>query len=216
MRGVHVCLRAGRRPDNSRQVLTPDITRLQSGDPFMWETAFHFLWPVAWSAAHQRLQPDSFSPSDVEDVAVAAITEAAEQVAQVADFAELKTLTAVIAQRRAIDFVRRSQAVRRNTSATVSFEGNENLPDEEPNPLGRLQAAELARFLTGLMSALPRGQRKLLFGYYVQGKTQAELAAECGMPMGTVGVTLSRALLAMREELKKQPHLAKEFEEALR
>ena len=216
MRGAHLCLREGRRPDNSQQVLTPDITRLQSGDPVMWETAYHFLWPVAWSVAQQRLQPDSFSPSDVEDVAVDAIKEAAEQVAQVADFAELKALTAVIAQRRAIDFVRRSLAARRSTNATESLEGKENLPADTANPLGQLQAAELARFLTGLMSALPPGQRKLLFGYYVRGKTQAELARECEMPIGTVGVTLSRALDVMREELKKQPRLAKEFEEALR
>jgi RNA polymerase sigma factor (sigma-70 family) len=75
---------------------------------------------------------------------------------------------------------------------------------------------ELAKLLMGLAAKLPERQRQLLKAYYLDGLKQAELAVTFDMPMGTVGVTLSRALESLREELRKQPRLMKELLEALR
>src|SRR6266849_2439014 len=104
-------------------MLKPDIRSLQGGDSRMWEVAFHWLWPVAWSAAQRRLA--TFAPAEVEDVAVGAIRDAAEEVqaGKVDSFDELKALTGVIASRRALDHVRRMQAERRATGATETIEG---------------------------------------------------------------------------------------------
>jgi RNA polymerase sigma factor (sigma-70 family) len=194
----------------------PDIRNLQAGEPGVWLFAFQWLWPVACTAANRRLA--TFAPGEVEDVAVGAIREAAGQVqaGKVESFDDLKALTGVIAARRALDLVRRMQAARRSSGMTETTEGREELASAEPGPLERVDANELARLLTALAAKLPDRQRQLLQAYYVEGLKQSELATVFGMPMGTVGVTLSRALESMREELRKNPQLMKELQEAIR
>lgn len=197
-------------------MLKPDIRSLQAGDARMWDVAFYWLWPVACAAANRRLA--TFAPAEVEDVAVGAIREAAEQVqaGKVENFEDLKALTGVVASRRALDLVRRMQAERRAADMTETMEGREDLASTEPGPLERVDSHELAKLLTALAAKLPERQRQLLQAYYVEGLKQAELAKAFGIPMGTVGVTLSRALESLREELRKQPQLMKELLEALR
>jgi RNA polymerase sigma-70 factor (ECF subfamily) len=198
-------------------MLKPDIRSLQAGDARSWEIAYSvWLWPVAYSAAQRRLA--TLAPEEIEDIAVGAIQEAAElvQAGKVESFDDLKALTGVIASRRALDRVRRLQAQRRSAGLTETMEGREDLASPEPGPLERVDANELARMLTALAAKLPGRQRQLLQAYYLEGMKQAELAQAFGMPMGTVGVTLSRALASLREELAKQPQLMKELLEALR
>jgi RNA polymerase sigma-70 factor (ECF subfamily) len=197
-------------------MLKPDIRSLRAGDRFMWDCAFHWLWPIAWSAAQRRLA--ACAPADIEDVAVGAIREAAEKVqaGKVESFEELRALTSVISGRRALDHIRRMQAERRASGATESIEGREELPSAAPGPLERVNAQDLARLLMSLTAKLPNHQQRLLKAYYLYGLKQAELAETFGVPIGTVGVTLSRALESLRAELQKQPQLMKEFLEALR
>lgn len=197
-------------------MLKPDIRNLRTGDRFMWDCAFHWLWPVAWSAAQRRLA--TFAPAEVEDVAVVAIREAAEQVqaGKVDSFDELKALTGVIASRRALDHIRRMQAERRASGATETIEGHEDLASSAPGPLEQVNSMDLARLLMNLTETLPEHQQQLLRLYYIDGLKQADLAEKLGKPMGTVGVTLSRALESLRAELRKHPQLMKEFLEALR
>lgn len=195
-------------------MLKPDIRSLQAGDGRMWETAFYWLWPIACGAAQRHL--GNSYPADVEDVAVASITEAAELVGRVSSFEELKALTGVISSRKAVDHVRRMRAERRGGGKVESIEGREDLAAERKDPLAGVEAAELAKVLVDLMDRLPENHRKLLQAYYLEGMKQAELAERFGMPMGTVGVTLSRALKALRAELARHPRLLKELQEPLR
>ena len=197
-------------------MLKPDIRSLQTGDRFSWECAFYWLWPVAWSAAQRRLV--TFAPAEVEDVAIGAVSEAAEEVqaGNVRSFEELKALTAVIANRRALDYVRRMQAERRATDITETLEGREEPRSLVFNPLNEVNVKEVAELLVELAEKLPERHRELLKAYYLGGLKQAELAENFGMPIGTVGVTLSRALESLREELQKHPRLMKELKEAMR
>lgn len=197
-------------------MLKPDIRSLQTGDRFSWECAFYWLWPVAWSAAQRRLV--TFAPAEVEDVAIGAVSEAAEEVqaGNVRSFEELKALTAVIANRRALDYVRRMQAERRATDITETLEGREEPRSLVFNPLNEVNVKEVAELLVELAEKLPERHRELLKAYYLGGLKQAELAEKFGMPIGTVGVTLSRALESLREELQKHPRLMKELKEAMR
>ena len=57
---------------------------------------------------------------------------------------------------------------------------------------------------------------QLLKDHYLDGRTQEDLANRHGIPLGTVGVTLSRALKTLRKEIEKHPGLMKELKEALR
>jgi RNA polymerase sigma-70 factor (ECF subfamily) len=182
----------------------------------MWEFAFYSLWPVAWSAAHRRLA--IFAPAEIEDVAISAIRQVAEEVlaGNVGSFEELTALTGVIASRRALDHIRRMQAERRAKGATETIEGREDLASAAPSPLEQVDALDVAKLLMGLAAKLPEHQRQLLKAYYLDGLKQAELAKQFGVPLGTVGVTLSRALESLREELRKYPQLMKELLEKLR
>jgi RNA polymerase sigma factor (sigma-70 family) len=190
--------------------------RLRAYDPEMWEMAFQLLWPIAWSVANRRLS--AFAPNDIEDVAVIAIEEAAAKVkdGKVGSFGLLKALTAVIADRRARDHVRRMQADRRKADQTVPIEGGAEPVSPAPGPLDRLDAGDLAIILMRILVKLPDRQRQLLEGYYLEGFKQAELAKKLGMPVGTVGVTLSRGLASMLKELQKAPKLMQEIVERMR
>jgi RNA polymerase sigma factor (sigma-70 family) len=195
-------------------MLKPDIRGLQADDQFMWEAAYFWLWPVARSAARRKLGPSC--EADVEDVASAAIVEAAEQVGDVSSFEELKALTGIIARRRAVDHIRRMQAERRGGGRIESLAGREEEQAEERDPLAEVDSVELARVVARLLSRLSPKQRDLLRAYHQEGLTQAEIAERFGIPPGTVAVTLSRGLRALRTELERHPRLLKELKERLR
>ena len=214
MNSAQAVLACGRKRLHSAGVLKPDIGSLQADDAHAWGFAFHWLWAVAWSAAERRLG-NSF-PHELEDVAITAIGTAAEKVGEVASFDELQALTAVISDRRALDCIRRMKAERREAGATESIEGKEHLASAEPGPLEEVDARDLAKLLTELAAKLQTIDRQLLLACYFDGQKQAELAKRFGIPLGTVGVKLSRALKALRNELNKHPDLLKEMLEALR
>lgn len=183
----------------------------------MWDMAFHLLWPIAWSAAERRL--GNFDRHSVEDIAIAAIAEAAEKVklGEVATFDELKTLTGLIAQRRALDHIRRMQAARRAAGATETLEGRDDPVSMSPGPLEKVEATDLAKLLWELLAGrLSERPRELLQAFYVDGLTQEEIAERFGMPIATVGVTLMRSRKALATFLKKHPKLMKELREASR
>jgi RNA polymerase sigma factor (sigma-70 family) len=189
---------------------------LENGDSEAWAFTFQLLWPVASSAARRRLQ--NSWPLDVEDVAITAIKEAAEEVEarQVHNFTKLKALTVVIANRRALDHIRHMQAERRTPEETDILEPRRDLERVPPDPFEQTNKHIVADLLASLMNKLPDRQSQLLKAYYLEGLTQAELAKKLGMKMGTVGVTLSRALESMREILQEYPQLMKELPEELR
>lgn len=198
-------------------MLKPDIQSLKEGDSRMWDIAFHWLWPVAWSAASRRLE--TFAPTQIEDIAVVAIREAAELVedGKVESFEDLKALVSVIANRRAKDLIRRLQAEKRSVGSTETIEGLEEvLASREPGPVERANANDVANVLTALMAQLSREDYELLRAYYFRDRKQREIADTYGMQMGTVGVKLSRALRKLRAEIAKNPELVKELQEALR
>ena len=197
-------------------MLKPDIRSLQANDSRMWEMAFHWLWPIACSAANRRLA--GFSPLAVEEVALDAIEDASKLVfdGEVGSFDQLRALVAVIANRRALDHIRRMQAERRSASATETIEGHPELATATPSPLEQANANDVAKILLTLMTKLRGRDRELLKAYLVGGLKQKDLSERFDLPMGTVGVNLSRALKLLRGELQLYPQLMKELLEALR
>ncbi|MEI6195196.1 MAG: sigma-70 family RNA polymerase sigma factor [Verrucomicrobiota bacterium] len=198
-------------------MLKPDIRRLQDGDPFSWDCAFPDLWKVAYSAAYRRLE--KIAPNDVKDIAGGAIRESVEEVeaGKVESFQDLKGLVAVIATRRSLDLIRRLRAEKRSTQATESIEEHEELlAAPEPGPLELANANDMAKLLSSLMAILSPNEYQLLRAVYHRRMKQREIAETYGIPLGTIGVTLSRVQDKLREEIEKHPKLMKELQEALR
>ena len=200
-------------------MVKPDMLSLENADSYSWGCAYYWLGSQALVAVKRRL--DTHFPADVDDIVVTAIKQAADAVTtgkcKLSSFEELIAFTSVIADRRAKDHIRRMEANRRAASATETIEGRTDLVSATPSPLELADAQEVARLLMELAAThLRETPLQLLKDHYLHGRTQEELAEKHNIPLGTVGVTLSRALKTLRKEIEKHPGLMKELKEALR
>src|SRR5919201_4994405 len=96
---------------------------------------------------------------------------------------------------RAVDAVRREERLRRRTERTMNLPepGGENVAE------GVVEEAWLAtrrKEVREALLALPDEQRRVLEMAYYGGETQAQIAEELGIPLGTVK---TRTLAAMRK-----------------
>ena len=135
---------------------------------------------------------------------------------------QLKALVAIIAKRRAIDAARAKSASKRGPD-TLSLhpQSGDDTPELEPRapdaePGTDLELAELAAILQKAMSSLAPQERELLNGQVVDGLTQKKLSSRFGLPIGTVGSTIARALKKIRKNLEKSPDLMKVLIQFLR
>lgn len=118
----------------------------------------------------------------------------------------LRSYLALLAHRRAVDEVRRSEARSRAESASGA-------PDEEEGPEARV-VAEAARSWGGqrvseLLGTLPAEQREAVQLAYYEGLTYVQVARALGIPEGTAKYRLRAALARLRT------HLTDEAREAI-
>ena len=107
----------------------------------------------------------------------------------------LRSYLAVLAHRRAVDEVRRSEA--RSRAETAS-----GMPAEEDGPEAQV-VAEAARSWSGkrlseLLRALSAEQREAVQLAYYEGLTYVQVANELGIPEGTAKYRLRAALARLR------------------
>ncbi len=103
-----------------------------------------------------------------------------------------------LARRRAIDKVRRRQAYAR-------AEERLRLETEHEPQLARfhgvednVNAADRSEVFKRLLSALPEAQREALHLAYYRGLSQREIAAQTGIPLGTIKTRLELAVRKVR------------------
>ena len=198
----------------------PDLARLKAGDESAWTAAFRRLWPIALRAA--RTPSAALSNAEAEEMASEAIASAAQKIGQVKTPGQLKALVAIIAQRRAISAARAKSAFKRGP-ATISLQqhADEDRADLEPCTLDAevqkdLDQAECALLLQQAMSTLNDLERSLLVGQLVDDLSQKELGERSGLPIGTVGSKIVRALDKVGRKLEKTPDLMQELRQFLR
>ncbi|HXP63086.1 MAG TPA: RNA polymerase sigma factor [Dongiaceae bacterium] len=180
----------------------PDLQRLQRGDREAWVDAFHWLWPAASGAA--RVTLEARLPSEVEDVAIAAVEELVEKVPALASIDEFRPLVASIAHNKAVSRLRQHFAAKRG-SGRVESPGDQpedggEFPEAvaEDSPVAALEQKELAERLGRLLAELTSPQGEVLADYFLRGLSYEEIATERGVAKGSVGVYLKRGLAAMR------------------
>jgi RNA polymerase sigma factor (sigma-70 family) len=197
------------------------LIALQRGDDPAWEEAFRRLYPSAFAAARHPLA--SLTPAEAEDVAIEALTLLLPKVGKVAQFDELRLLVITIASRKAISEKRRQLADKRGGGDLTSLDAmqdDEAIRFEPAEQLtGNLSGSdlrELSRLLDAALSGLDQRQAELLRDFLVHHLSYKELAEKYRMPIGSVGVILSRSLDKVRAHLQTMPTLLKELSGYLR
>jgi RNA polymerase sigma-70 factor, ECF subfamily len=103
-----------------------------------------------------------------------------------------------VTRTRAIDRLRRRtrrvRLLREHHAATPVVEPT-------PSPLERVSLAECSERVRGALATLGANERRALEMAYFQGLTQAEIADDLGVPLGTIKSWCRRGLLAMKVSL---------------
>jgi RNA polymerase sigma factor (sigma-70 family) len=109
-----------------------------------------------------------------------------------------------IARSRAIDALRRTERTR---TSEVAVDDDETLdaladaPERSDDPLDLLGAAQHHARLHALLAALEPLPRQLMSLAFFRGCTHDEIAAQTGLPLGTVKSHIRRTLTALRDQL---------------
>jgi RNA polymerase sigma-70 factor (ECF subfamily) len=104
---------------------------------------------------------------------------------------------------RAVDTVRREERLRRRTERALNLTD----PTGEDVAEGVVEEAWLAtrrKEVREALSTLPPDQRRVLEMAYFQGYTQAAIAVELGIPLGTVKTRTLAALRKLRRALSNE------------
>jgi RNA polymerase sigma factor (sigma-70 family) len=113
-----------------------------------------------------------------------------------------RTFFLALVHHRAVDTVRREERLRRRTDRAVNLEPRlgedvgEAVVEETWLTVRRKEVREA-------LSTLPPDQRKVLELAYFGGKTQATIAQELGIPLGTVKTRTLAAMRKMRQALSE-------------
>ncbi len=100
---------------------------------------------------------------------------------------------AVVARNRAIDWIRKQHP--QEELSDVQLVADEDLAGD----VERRSAIERVR---AVLNALPEKQRAALELAFFQGLTHADIAAQAGVPLGTIKTRIRTALLAVRRALE--------------
>lgn len=101
-----------------------------------------------------------------------------------------------LGRNRAIDRMRANRVRERTRDAA-----DEPLAADTPEKAA-VQSQERAGILRAI-GCLTHQQRVLIEGAYYEGLTQSELAAQLGLPLGTVKTRIRSGMIALREQLAK-------------
>lgn len=92
----------------------------------------------------------------------------------------------------------RSMDIARRRGRETSDEDLPERPDEDPDPLERLETSRDASALHACLGQLPEDRRRLVALAFVEGLSHADLATKLELPLGTVKSWIRRSLQALR------------------
>ena len=191
------------------------LAKLKTGDEFAWKKVFKELFPLAVRIAHRII----LSWDDAEDIALDAMSDLASpgriEEADIDNLERLRGYLGGIVRNKAKDFVRKKMTIRRGEGNVWSFtdvenadEGDQQMdaPSSEDLHLN-VEKHETLSQIRKLLEGVPEKERVLVEGFYLQGYTYKELSETHGIPVGNIGVYLSRALVKIRNRMKMEKAL---------
>lgn len=180
--------------DRSTSTDDSALVRVASGDPEAVTEVLNRYAPLVWSLA-SKLSSDANEVEDaVQDIFVDVWRSAARFDPEKASEA---TFIATIARRRVID--RRRRAGRRLDPEPLEAE---LAPGRDDPALESVDIADDAAVARAAVQELEGERRRVLEMSVVQGLTHREIAADTGMPLGTVKSHIRRGLAEVSERLR--------------
>ncbi len=188
---------------------TPLLPRVAAGDPEAVREVLGRYTSLVWSLCSAA----SRDPHDVEDLVQEVFVDIWRSAARYDDrIASEATFIATIARRRVID--RRRRAGRRIEQEVLD---EEFVPGAEDESLRMVDVADEAGIAAAVVGELPAERRHVLELSVVRGLTHREIAAETGMPLGTVKSHIRRGLAEVSDRLRaRRSSFGAEYEEDAR
>jgi RNA polymerase sigma-70 factor (ECF subfamily) len=166
--------------------------RLRSGDPGAFEELYRRYAPGAYGLALRVTGQELLAQEVVHDAFLALWrTPEAFDPARGA----FRSFFLSLVHHRAVDTVRREERLRRRTERAMNL-GEATGEDVAEGVVEEAWLTTRRKEVREALLALPDEQRKVLEMAYFGGRTQAEIAAELAIPIGTVK---TRTLSAMRK-----------------
>jgi RNA polymerase sigma-70 factor, ECF subfamily len=174
------------------------VARLVAGDDDALSTLYDTYSSVVYGLARSVSRDDQIASEVTQDV----FTHVWEHPDRV-DLRRgtLRSYLGVIAHRRAVDAVRRSES-RSHMEDRVRVQSESVAPASDVQAVGDASRSWQRRRLAELLDALPKDQREALRLAYFEGRTYREVAVELGIPEGTAKSRLRLALARLREQLE--------------
>lgn len=176
-----------------RLVDAPLLQRLIAGDEFALAELYDRFGSLVYGLA-RRVTCDETLAEDVTQETFVQLWQAPEAVDL--DRGSLRSWLCMVAHRRAVDLVRRSESHRRRVAASVDSLDRES-PAADAGLIGDADRKELSNAL----STLPRDQRRALELAYYDGMTYRQVANVMGIPEGTAKSRIRLALHRLYDSL---------------
>ena len=174
--------------------------RLVRGDPLAFEALYRRYASAAYGLA-LRVTGQPVLAQDVVHDAFMALWRAPEAYDPARG--PFRSFFLSLVHHRAVDTVRREERLRRRTERALNLTD----PTGEDVAEGVVEEAWLAtrrKEVREALSTLPPDQRRVLEMAYFQGYTQAAIAVELGIPLGTVKTRTLAALRKLRRALSDE------------
>jgi RNA polymerase sigma-70 factor (ECF subfamily) len=173
--------------------------RVLEGDPLAFEALYRRYSPAAYGLA-RRVTGQAGLAQDVVHDAFMAVWRA--PAAYDPSRGPFRTFFLSLVHHRAVDTVRREERLRRRTERALNpvEDVDEDISEgiaEEAWLAGRRQDVRRA------LGSLPEEQRRVLELAYFGGYTQARIAEDLGIPLGTVKTRTLAAMRKLRRALSK-------------
>jgi RNA polymerase sigma-70 factor, ECF subfamily len=181
-----------------RQLLQRCLTKAPGSWNDFVDRYLSLVYHVIHYTSYLRSVP--VNPEDVEDIAAEVMLQIVKDDFKVLrkfrQQASLATYITVIARRITIHELNRRQAVRSEIKTGVAR--LDDLPSDDNE--AAMKGMERLEEVEDLLRKLKGTERDVVKLYYLRGLTYEEISTETGMPVNTIGSTLSRARKSLRSQ----------------
>ena len=184
--------------------IEPDILLLRKRDADEWDKAFKWLWPTAYAVSRNVLS--SKLPNQIEDNAIEAIEAVIEKVNECRLVSEIKAILAKIAHNMGVDALRKHYSLKKGAGNVGSLTDQEDIGDIPDTTIEDLDSKftneHNSELIHKVLENLNEKERKCIVSFYLHQKSHKQISEEHDIPMGSIGVTITRALKKMSDLMK--------------